>query len=246
MKELLPPPTHRETFRVRYRETDRNGILKLSSWFDFLQEAAANHATRLGVGLEALSERELLWVLSRLHLAIRRYPEIGETVTVETWPNGFRRLFAHRQFRLTGEDGKELAVASSAWLLLSAEKLRPVRLEQLPAALPPNAEKPDYFPLETKLPEPEVPARFQIRVRPTMEDVNGHLNNAEYAGLVQDCATGPGESSPRFREVELHFLSAVRAPELLTVGGIRSGSSFLCCGRNEAGQLSFNAAAELQ
>ncbi len=48
MKELLPPPTHRETFRVRYRETDRNGILKLSSWFDFLQEAAANHAARPG------------------------------------------------------------------------------------------------------------------------------------------------------------------------------------------------------
>ncbi len=246
MKELLPPPTHRETFRVRYRETDRNGILKLSSWFDFLQEAAANHATRLGVGLEALSERELLWVLSRLHLAIRRYPEIGETVTVETWPNGFRRLFAHRQFRLTGEDGKELAVASSAWLLLSAEKLRPVRLEQLPVTLPPNAEKPDYFPLEAKLPEPETPECFDVRIRPTMEDVNGHLNNAEYAGLVQDCATEPGEGSPRFCEVELHFLSAVRAPELLTVGGIRMGSTFLCCGRNEAGQLSFNAAAELQ
>ncbi|UKI30115.1 MAG: hotdog fold thioesterase [Lentisphaeria bacterium] len=101
-------------------------------------------------------------------------------------------------------------------------------------------------PLEAKLPEPEVPDRFQIRIRPTMEDVNGHLNNAEYAGLVQDCATEPGEGSPRFCEVELHFLSAVRAPELLTVGGIRMGSTFLCCGRNEAGQLSFNAAAELQ
>ena len=101
MKELQPPPTHRETFRVRCRETDRNGLLKLSSWFDFLQEAAANHAAQLGVGLEALSERGLLWVLSRLHLSIRRYPAIGESVTVETWPNGFRRLFAHRQFRLT-------------------------------------------------------------------------------------------------------------------------------------------------
>ena len=121
MKELQPPPTHRETFRVRCRETDRNGMLKLSSWFDFLQEAAANHAARLGVGLEALSERGLLWVLSRLHLSICRYPAIGEPGTVETWPNGFRRLFAHRQFRLTGEDGGELAVASSAWLLLSAE-----------------------------------------------------------------------------------------------------------------------------
>lgn len=246
MKEPMPPPTRRESFRVRYRETDRNGILKLSSWFDFLQEAAANHATRLGVGLDALSERGLLWVLSRLHLAIRRYPAIGETVTVETWPNGFRRLFAHRQFRLTGEDGGEVAAASSAWLLLSAEKLHPVRLEQLPAALPPNAEKPDYFPLENKLPEPEVPVRFEVRVRPTMEDVNGHLNNAEYAGLVQDCATGADGNSPRFREVELHFLSAVRAPEYLTVGGILSGKTFLCCGRNEAGQLSFNAAAELQ
>ena len=83
MKELLPPPTRRESFRVRYRETDRNGILKLSSWFDFLQEAAANHATQLGVGLDALSERGLLWVLSRLHLSICRYPAIGSLFRLE-------------------------------------------------------------------------------------------------------------------------------------------------------------------
>ena len=36
---------YRENIRVRHREADRNGRLKLLSWFDFLQEAAANHAT---------------------------------------------------------------------------------------------------------------------------------------------------------------------------------------------------------
>ena len=43
---------HVEHFTVRHREADRRGDLRLAGWFDFLQEAAANHAARLGVGLD--------------------------------------------------------------------------------------------------------------------------------------------------------------------------------------------------
>lgn len=100
---------YRENIRVRHREADRNGRLKLLSWFDFLQEAAANHAARLGVGLNALTERGQLWVLSRLKLEIRRSPQIGEELTVETYPSGVNRLFFTREFQVFDKSGEVIA-----------------------------------------------------------------------------------------------------------------------------------------
>lgn len=176
---------YRENIRVRHREADRNGRLKLLSWFDFLQEAAANHAARLGVGLNALTERDQLWVLSRLKLEIRRSPQIGEELTVETYPSGVNRLFFTREFQVFDKSGEVIARASSAWLLLSAAKLRPLRPDQLPCPLPDNSDLPVHFRLDEKLPGDDALAEeFSVPVRFSMEDVNGHLNNAEYAGLV--------------------------------------------------------------
>ncbi len=237
------PGIHHEKLRVRHREADRNGNLKLSSWFDFLQEAAANHAARLGVGLGALQKSGELWVLSRLKLGIRRYPAIGEELTVETYPSGFNRLFANRQFRISDVNGETVAVASSAWLLLSAEKLRPIRPDTLPVTWPDNRSLPTYYPLADKIPQRELPEDFTVSVRPSMEDVNGHLNNAEYAGLVQDFAAGRLGVSPLFETVELHFLAAVRAPGTLAVGGEINGGELFVEGRTSSGNISFAARA---
>lgn len=241
----MPPAVHVERFTVRHREADRYGDLRLAGWFDFLQEAAANHAALLGVGMAALRGESRTWVLSRLKLEIGRSPRIGETVAVETWPNGFRRLHAARQFRVTGEGGEEIGRASSRWLLLDAVRLRPLRLDSLPTELPDNSARPDYFPLEEKLPARGLAATLQIPVRFSMEDVNGHLNNAEYAGMVQDfAAQARPDRPPRFRDVELHYLSAVRMPETLAVGGELSGNELFVEG-TASGAVCFTARALL-
>ncbi len=240
----MPPAVHVERFTVRHREADRYGDLRLAGWFDFLQEAAANHAALLGVGMAALQQESRIWVLSRLKLEIERSPRIGETVAVETYPNGFRRLHAARQFRVTGENGAEIGRASSRWLLLDAVRLRPLRLDLLPVELPDNSARPDYFPLEEKLPARDLAPSLRIPVRYSMEDVNGHLNNAEYAGMVQDfAAQARPDRPPRFHSVELHYLSAVRMPETLAVGGELSGNELFVEGA--ADTVSFTAQALL-
>ncbi|WP_294479307.1 acyl-ACP thioesterase domain-containing protein [uncultured Victivallis sp.] len=237
------PATYQEQFVVRHREADRNGDLRLAGWFDFLQEAAANHASRLGVGLEMLRNNSMIWVLSRLKLEMERSPRIGERIAVETWPNGFRRLHAARQFRVLGGDGGEIGRASSRWLLLGLPRMRPLKLEALPVELPDNSALPDYFELEEKLPPRALPAELEVPVRYSMEDVNGHMNNAEYAGLVQDFAAAKRGSSPRFRTVELHFLSAVRSPDVLAVGGGFDGDTLFVEGTGRNGVASFTALA---
>lgn len=236
---------HRESGTVRCREADRNGNYKLAAWFDLIQEAAANHAEKLGVGFGALHALGKLWVLSRLRLEIRQTPRLGEPLCVETWPNGVERLFARRQFRVLDPAGTELAVASSAWLLLSAATLRPLKMSELPIPLPENRELPNYFSLGQKIPGENLPGDFPLEVRFSQEDVNGHLNNAEYAGLVQDYAGKMLGEVPLFRTVEIHYLNAVRVPERLILGGRRDGDDFHIEGTTAGGILSFVARAGL-
>ena len=57
---------HTEKYHVRYSDTGRDNALKVRSFLEIFQEAAANHAEILGVGRQELTEQNLMWVLSRL------------------------------------------------------------------------------------------------------------------------------------------------------------------------------------
>ncbi|HCH86313.1 MAG TPA: hypothetical protein DFL85_12465, partial [Lentisphaeria bacterium] len=128
---------------------------------------------------------------------------------------------------------------------LGLPRLRPLKLESLPVELPDNSGRPDYFTLEAKLPARGLTPELQVPVRYSMEDVNGHLNNAEYAGLIQDFAAMKRGGSPVFRSVELHYLAAVREPDVLSVGGEFTGNRLFVEGSGKSGQTSFTALAEL-
>lgn len=241
-----PLAVHSEEFRIRHSEADRLGELKLAAWFDFLQEAAANHATKLGVGLADLRESHRLWVLSRLRLGISRVPGIGETIRVETYPNGIDRLFAKRQFLIFDATGTEIARASSWWLLLNAEKLRPIKTEFLREILPDNSDRPDCFAPGEKHHFQDREPIFSVPVRYSMEDVNGHMNNAQYAALTQDCLAQLADNSPRrITELEIQFHAAAKAPDMLAVAGKIQGDAFFIQGKNQTGSGIFSAAGRV-
>ena len=230
-----------EEFKLRYREVDRNGFVKTQSWFDFMQEAAAEHATRLGAGYAALAARGCFWVLSSLRLEVLRRARIGETLTLATWPGAFRRLFALRHFSFTDGGGAEVARASSQWMILSQESGRPQRTDAVLPGIPNNTERPAYFDFGVKIPvAAEEAAPMVVPIHYSMEDVNGHLNNAEYVGIAQNWLDRRLDRPNGIREIEIAFHAAVRAPEALSVsGGGSEPGVWLVAGRRADGGLSF-------
>lgn len=237
---------YQEAIQIRHRELDRYGQLKLMSWFDFLQEAAANHAANLGVGLHDLYPHGQIWVLARLKLEIISYPAIGEKLTVETYPSGINHLFFHREFLIRDSNQESIARASSAWLLLDAAKLRPLPPGKLLCPLPDNRDLPVHFALDEKLPADDtLQEEYIVPIRYSNEDVNGHLNNAEYAGLVQDFAMLKTGTKVRFKTVEMAFHSAVRVPDSLHLAGRIEQNELWVQGRNDLNKLSFTARATL-
>jgi len=184
------PATWTEPYRVRSYETDPRGCLTIQSLCDYLQEAAGNHAEALNVSVERLTPLGLAWVLARLRVQVVAYPRWRDAVEVLTWPSGEDRLYATREFLLHGQDGTVLARASSAWLLMHAERKRPVRLPDFIKAINlPERARPLAAPAETLKP-PSRPGHAQrFRVRYSDLDLNAHVNNARYVEWVAESVT---------------------------------------------------------
>ncbi len=210
--------TLREIFKVRTREVDQHGKLKLSAVADYLQEAAARHTTLHGIGPFQLRTKNLFWVLSRLRIDIFNYPEWGENVIVKTWPKGSRQIVASRDFLLEKEDGSPVGVATSQWLLLNADTKKPCSLELVATAFP---ILPDVPPAIAEAP-PKVPKLPRCDHRITHDpcfsdiDLNDHLNNTRYVDWAID-ALPPTVQDRQITSLAVNYLSEIKYGETTTL-----------------------------
>ena len=81
---------------ISYFQVDAKGKMTLSALLAMLQEMAILHSAQLGFTVEYLQEKQRGWVLLNWHLLLKRMPEQGETIHVETWSDKCRRLQAER------------------------------------------------------------------------------------------------------------------------------------------------------
>jgi medium-chain acyl-[acyl-carrier-protein] hydrolase len=144
-----------ETVSVRLIETDANGTLAVGALCDFLQEAAGNHVESLGIAVHHLREQHLMWLLSL------------------------------RDFEVIDAQGRMIAAALSAWLILDMAAHRPVRLQSVfdPPGIGEATRALDAG-IE-KLPALDSADRDSpLIVRLSDLDANAHANNARIAEWV--------------------------------------------------------------
>ena len=201
---------------VRSYDVGNNNVLKPQVIFQFFQEAAANHATHLGVGYDQLQTLGLFWALSRIKVEISALPAWGDEVMVTTWPKGVDKLFALRDFRMSDRENNVMVRGTSYWLLVDIEKMRPRRIESIPRPFPLNDKE---HALQQSLEKIHVPAglhvRYERRVMTSDLDVNNHVNNTEYVRWITDCLVS-GDGTPlSFRSLEINYLDEARLGEMM-------------------------------
>jgi medium-chain acyl-[acyl-carrier-protein] hydrolase len=176
-----------ERFEIKSYCVDFQLNLKPSALLQFFQEVAANHAQHLGAGYQALSERGLFWVLSRIRTEIIRMPVWGETIFCETWPASTEGLLFRRDFLIYDKDHNIIIRAVSGWLLVNAANLRPQRMNVLGINLNGNEGKRslNLFPQRLDVRTNEISHRKKIFYNEI--DQNLHVNNSQYLDWVTDC-----------------------------------------------------------
>jgi acyl-CoA thioesterase FadM len=178
-----------------------------------LEQAAGPHAAELGVGMDELRAEGRAWMLSRLGMAARRWPEPGEAVEVITWPS--RRTAgarAWREFEILSASGEPLVQAASVWLMVDLRSRKPVRLPRFLLELDfPARDTGIEFAAAAE--PPGAPARVQDRTVSQEDlDINEHVNNAAYIAWAETMVAWKG-----WRRLQADYISEARLGDWITV-----------------------------
>jgi medium-chain acyl-[acyl-carrier-protein] hydrolase len=241
----MPHDLYVQSFTVRTYEVDAAGLLAPHTLCDFLQEVAGTHAATYGLSVEDLLARNLTWVLSRLRVRVSRLPASGERIEIRTWPSGSDRLFALRDFQVMDSEGREIAAAVSAWLILDVAARKPVRpqtvvtlpdatkvarafaadMERLPG-LDGQAPAPGKSQPTGEAPAPgeaHPAARFPVRFSDI--DLNRHVNNASYVQWVAESVGAEVLQAFRLSALDIDFLSETVYGDVVIARALRGGDS---------------------
>ncbi|MDR1899115.1 MAG: acyl-ACP thioesterase [Treponema sp.] len=199
-----------ETFPLRFGAIDRSDRLTLASTFDLFQEVAISHAEHLGVGRDSMAKTRQGWILSRISVQMDRRPVFGETITVRSWPRGWEKLFALRDYDIRDASGAAVVRGRSNWLILDLDKRRPLRPQAVMDGLPLN-EGIDALPsaansLGTR---DNLVKAGERRALYSDIDYNGHVNNTRYIQWIQDTVDGSLLESADRMLLDINYLSEI-------------------------------------
>ena len=167
--------------RVRYSECNTKNEASLTALLDYLQDCCTFQSEALGVGVDYLSAHQVAWILSSWQVDILRYPHMGETLKICTWPYELKGFYGLRNFQILDEEDQPIVKANSIWVFIDTQTGKPNRpfpemIEKYPSEEPLDMEY-----LGRKLPAlPEGEAQRAIQVPHYFIDTNHHVNNAKY------------------------------------------------------------------
>lgn len=194
-----------QRFCVRMSESDPMGRLRPVSLLNHFQDAASDHAEKLGAGVIELMRLSLTWVISRYHIRLYRYPRWRESVELTTWPCLNQGLFALREFEVKDEKGEMLAAATSSWMLIDLKTKRPVApADRLGSYIlnPRRAIRSDFDPLPT-VGQADLERSFRVGMSDL--DWNKHVNHVAYIAWALETARPDLLEKHRPAEIEADF-----------------------------------------
>ena len=212
-----------QTHTLHTEDVDMFAHWRLSAIFAAMQEAGSAQCEQHHLGVRAMREQNLAWVVNRAHLHMERLPHLGETVTVRTWPKPPRHQFFPRYYLFLIEH----EVVGSCAMLYAQLDLTTRRMagpwlggnEELTCALEPPMPAPGGLPSLT------VPAHGLTRQAGFSDlDLNGHVNNTRYLDWMLDCHPTAHHRRWEPADVLIHYNREIRPEEQVALALQRDGA----------------------
>jgi acyl-ACP thioesterase len=201
----------RFSFALKTYELDFHGRVPVAVIYRFMQEAAERDAVERRFDTETLLRKNLTWMLLRMQIRFRDFPEGRQGIDVETWPSGIDSRYAFREFRLFASSLEDpFAVASSVWLLIDRERQRPVQLA--PFFEPSGRQRTEPL-VAARQSEPDpsggvvVSKEFPVRLADL--DINNHVNNLHFLEWVVESVPEEYWTGRTVVEVDLEYKKQV-------------------------------------
>jgi len=160
--------------------------LRMSSFFQMMQDVAVEHAEILGIGKSETIDKGLFWVITRIALTVYKMPKYLDTVILRTYPGNDMKFIFPRYFQLVSESGEVLITASSSWCVLNKADHR-INLNPFNGKVLPTEHLDIEEPLPRKVTYNDELNEVERRsVRFSDIDLNSHLNNTRYIEYIFD------------------------------------------------------------
>lgn len=207
-----------ERFRATPHDCNRAGFLTIPSLLRSLQHCSLAHARSLKTSVWDLSAEEISWVLIRKELKIIRPLKMDEEYTVITYPSGFEKFFAFRDYLVFDTNKKIVAGASSVWTMIDTIERKLVKIPDniikigVPEGLKflPHPDKK----LGASLQDPTV---HNYKVGPYDVDWNNHVNNIVLCKEMLIAIKNSGVEDHEIAKILFHFKNEVHLSDLLSI-----------------------------
>ena len=172
--------------RVTYSQVGSNLKIDMAMLIHYFQDCAIFQSEFLDKGLKEVERTHTAWFLSSWQIEVNRYPEFGESITVQTWPHDFKGIYGYRNFEILDEKESQIVKANSIWIFMDLDKMRPIKATEKDIAgydINPALEM-KYASRKIQIMGEEYRKRniadIPILVRKTFLDSNHHVNNGRY------------------------------------------------------------------
>lgn len=216
---MEPVSLYSKEYEVDVSHVDFSKRIKLSSLFIYFQDIAVLHANNLKAGREEMLEKyNIIWVLARMKVDVKRYPILDEKIIIETWPNKPNRVECTRNFLVKDAEGGILVKAVSIWVVIDIDTRKLKRVDSIfPKDLSYIGEKT----IDIKLGGLKANARLELVHKRVVSysdiDVNEHLNNAKYVDFVTDCFSLDEHKKHNINSIEINYNNEALPGDTITL-----------------------------
>ncbi len=185
------PATHYEVFKVRNYECDAFGHLRGATYLRWMQESAFAASAAVGYDFSRYHNIGQIWLIHETAVEYLAPLHYGDEVEVKTWVMDIRRFRSRRAYEIRYRATGEMAArASTDWVYLDAETLRPQMIpEAIQSAFFPEGAPPESLPRERHpVAHDRPPEAIALPRTVTWSDIDTmwHVNNANYLEYIED------------------------------------------------------------
>ena len=210
-----------KTFDIRHYEF--NAKHELTPWGlqNFFQEAACIDADKLGFGFEALTPKNIAWVVTKLQIQILRSLKWCNTIKIKTWVVGYTKITSRRDFIIYDKDGNEIVKGTSEWVIIDLASRRLIRIPQFildghPSNAEPGAMEQNFVRVPS-LDGKEPVNTCKIYTRLEDIDINNHVNNQHFTSWALQATPKDILDNMQVADLLVYFKKEIPLGDTLTV-----------------------------
>lgn len=176
-------------------------------------EVATLHANELHIGWTDLAPMNIIWVLSRVHIHLDRFPIPNEELTLRTWVVDFTRMYSNRAFKLLDADGNEIGQVLSMWVCINQTTRTAADITELHGERFINDSLKCTLPRLRKLPVTPLDSATAVenyRFEYSDLDFNGHVNSARYVEAILNLWTPETYNKYLPKDLSINYLHECR------------------------------------